>query len=295
MIDLSLDELEKIDRLYDTALATGDESGLNILAYGEMGCVLGWPLKSSRAAVRRLPLFETRARAEAYESCVADYLLELKNKGIETLESHFHTLARADGAVALFCVQPLLPKSALAPVYVASAEPEEAQRLLAQIVEMVFGAVDARLGIDGQLSNWAFPNGKPVLLDLTTPLRRDERGRELVDVELHLATLPWAMRPLVRRFMLRGILDKYYQPRGVMLDLVGNLYKERLERFAGMVIEAVNPRVAKQLTLDEAQRYYRDDARTWAFLQGIRRIDRAWQRRIRGRVYPFLLPGPISR
>ena len=30
-------------------------------------------------------------------------------------------------------------------------------------------------------------------------------------------------------------------------------------------------------------------------LQRLRRLDRAWQRRVRRRVYPFLLPGRIER
>jgi hypothetical protein len=42
------------------------------------------------------------------------------------------------------------------------------------------------------------------------------------------------------------------------------------------------------------RRYYRSDARLWAGLLLLRRLDRRW-RRLTGRRYPFLLPGRIER
>ena len=39
----------------------------------------------------------------------------------------------------------------------------------------------------------------------------------------------------------------------------------------------------------------RADARMWALLQRLRRADRWWQRRVRRRQYPFLLPGEVQR
>jgi hypothetical protein len=43
------------------------------------------------------------------------------------------------------------------------------------------------------------------------------------------------------------------------------------------------------------RRYYRSDARLWGVLLRIRRLDRAWQRHVRRRSYPFLLPQRIER
>jgi len=43
------------------------------------------------------------------------------------------------------------------------------------------------------------------------------------------------------------------------------------------------------------RRYYRSDARLWELMLRLRRADRWWQRRIRRRTYPFLLPGHIER
>lgn len=54
--------------------------------------------------------------------------------------------------------------------------------------------------------------------------------------------------------------------------------------------EAANTLVEPPITLEEVRRYYRADARLWTVLYRVRTPDRARQRRVRRRPYPFLLP-----
>jgi hypothetical protein len=130
---------------------------------------------------------------------------------------------------------------------------------------------------------------------VTTPLLRDAERRERLDTELFMASLPAAFRPVVRRFMLDDILDPYYAPRPAALDVAGNLHKEGLARWVPDLVELANARLGIDLDIDEVRRYYRRDARLWSLLQRARRVDRAWQRHVRRRPYPFLLPGPVDR
>jgi hypothetical protein len=92
-----------------------------------------------------------------------------------------------------------------------------------------------------------------------------------------------------------GIVETYRDLRKVYLDLCGNLIKERLERWLPTFLEQVARHLDPPLTAAEIHRYYRSDARLWAVLLWIRRLDRAWQLRVRHRPYPFLLPGKIER
>jgi hypothetical protein len=186
-------------------------------------------------------------------------------------------------------------REALLPALMAR-EPEARGRELAEtVVGLALAYVSPARGLDAQLSNWAVADDRLVYLDVTTPLLRDEAGRERLDVDVFLASLPWALRAVVKRFVLRGILDAYYSPRGVVRDLLANLVKEGLgDRLPGLV-DAVARRVDPPLTLDEVRRHYAQDARTWHLLQRLRLLDRAWQRRVRRRPYPFLLPGPVER
>jgi len=103
------------------------------------------------------------------------------------------------------------------------------------------------------------------------------------------------MRAPVRRFLLDEILSHYHAPRPVLLDVVANLHKEHLAAAIPAVLDAINRHVDPPITPDEAHRYYRRDALMWEVLQRLRRADRWWQRRVRRRRYPFLLPGSIER
>jgi hypothetical protein len=114
-------------------------------------------------------------------------------------------------------------------------------------------------------------------------------------VDIFLASLPWALRGLVKRFMLRSILDPYYSPRGVTLDLLGNLVKEGLDDLLPDLLPLAARRLGESLTIDQVRRHYAADARMWHLLQRLRRLDRAWQWRVRRRPYSILIPGPVER
>ncbi len=292
---LSSELLGELERDVQHALDTGDESALEILGYGEISPVLAVTTQGSRFAVKRLPVFASREAFERYRQCFDDYLEALAGAGVQPVTTALQDVTRTDGRVAAYCVQPALEASDIGPAVFASSDGERAERMLDAIMTAITQAVTPQLGLDAQLSNWVLVDDELSYLDLTTPLLRDAEGAERLDTELFLASLPWALRGAVRRFLLQGILDKYYQPRGVLLDFAANLLKEKLEPFVAKVIERAKSQLDVELTLDEVRRYYADDARTWALLQRLRRWDRAWQRGVRRRPYPFLLPGDIER
>jgi hypothetical protein len=292
---LSSELLSELERDVQHALDTGDESALEVLGYGEISPVLALTAQGARFAAKRLPVFSSREAFERYRACFGDYLEALGGAGVQVVPTELQDVTRADGRIAAYCVQPALEPADIGPAVLAADDRERAQRMIADIIDAIARAVTPRLGLDAQLSNWVLLDGRLSYLDVTTPLLRDPEGRDRLDTELFLASLPWALRGAVRRFLLQGILDKYYQPRGVLLDFAANLLKEQLEPFVGTVIERSKTQLDAELSADEVRRYYADDARTWALLQRLRRWDRSWQRGVRRRPYPFLLPGEIER
>ena len=222
-------------------------------------------------------------------------LIRLASAGVAVLESRLEALEMPDGSLVAYCIQPALDPGEILPRYLGQCPAAEAGRICDTILDRVARLVTPALGFDGQPSNWAVKGGEPCYLDVTTPLMRDAQGRERLNLDLFLASLPWALQGLVRRFLLGEILGKYYQPRGVALDFLGNLHKEGLARLLPDFLARANARFSPAISRDEVDRYYAGDARTWSLLQRLRRWDRAWQRRVRRRTYPFLLPGPIDR
>ncbi len=287
--------VEALEHEVERALRTGDTSRLAVVGYGEISSVLLLALPEGDVVCKRLPLFDSLEAVEAYRRCFEDYLERLEDRGVRPCPSALEVVARNDGRLAVWCVQPALDGGSIGPAWLASRDQDAASALFSRIVDRVLGCVASGLGLDGQLSNWSVAGDDLSYLDVTTPLMRDEQGRERLDTELFIRSLPWALRSVVRRLLLHQILDKYYQPRGVLLDFLANLYKESLDAFLPAFMEIANERIAPPLTLEEIQDYYREDARMWELLQRLRRADRWWQRRVRRRTYEFLLPGSVSR
>jgi hypothetical protein len=95
--------------------------------------------------------------------------------------------------------------------------------------------------------------------------------------------------------VLPGVVERFADPREVLLDLLGNMHKERLEPWIPAALAAVNARVAPPIAAADVRRFYAGDARLWAAVLWVRRADRRWQRTVRRRPYPYLLPRRIER
>ena len=294
MITPPKEELADLERRIRAALQSGDESDLDILGYGEISTVVCLVSSGRHYACKRMPPFPDRRQLEAYRDVFRSYVERLEGCGTRVVDTSMVAID-GDRGVAAYCVQPLLEPETLLPNWLRRVSTAEALEQLEQVMERVRATVGPELGLDGQLSNWAIVEGELRYLDLTTPMLRTPAGEELLDTEVHLASLPFVVRGLVRRFVVKDILDKYYQPRAVVLDALANLHKERLAHLLPDFIVAANQSFAPPFSAEEVSRYYRSDARLWELLLRARRLDRFWQQRVRRRPYPFLLPGPVRR
>jgi hypothetical protein len=288
------DELAELEVSVEHALVTRDESRLHVLGYGEISLVLGWPPGNPVVACKRLPVFPSAERYHAYEATLSDYISALRTRGIDVIETQFRRVDRSDG-IAAYVVQPAYPPSTFATSALRAAAPSDGHPLVKAIVDSAARAVGPTIGLDAQVSNWLWIDGRVRYLDVTTPMIWADDGTLRLDLELIVRPLPWVLRGPVRRFVAPRILDGYRHPRGVMMDICGNLLKERLDAWLPPFLDAANRHVEPAIQPQEVRRYYRSDARTWEFLLRMRRLDRAWQRSVRRRPYEFLLPGEVRR
>jgi hypothetical protein len=292
---LSDRELGALDRLVGEALARGDDESLPALGYGEVSLVLAWPAGEPRFACKRLPVFPSRERFDAYDRALADYLQALAEAGVRVVETELRAVELERGAVAGYVVQPILPPASLAPAVLGRSDPAAGHPLVGAVVETAAAVVGPRLGLDAQLANWTWDGDALTYIDVSTPLLWSADGRCRLDVELIAGAFPWLMRAPLRRFVAPGILDTYRELRGVFFDLCGNLLKQHLAAWLPSFLAAANRHLDEPISTAEVERYYRSDRRLWGALLRIRRLDRAWQRHVRRRPYPFLLPRAIER
>lgn len=292
--ELRDDELVQLEASVAAALGSGSTEGLTRLGHGEITLVLGWPVDRPAVACKRLPVFPDERSAGAWGRLISEYVERLGERGVHVVPWQWRTTPAAGGGVSGWVLQPVLDRAVLATNLLAE-DPSAAEDVFGRILDRVVGAVDERVGLDAQLSNWAVVDDELWYFDVTTPLLNDTTGRARMDLRLLTAPLPAALRPVVRRFVAPGIVASYHRPRDVAVDLVGNLLKERLEQLVPVAVDAANQRVDPAITVEEVRSYYRSDARTWEVLLRLRRADQWWQRRVRRRTYPFLLPEPTER
>ncbi len=291
---LSDHDLGELDDRVERVLSAGEEESLPVLGYGEISLVLGWPTDDPRFACKRMPVFDTRSRFESYRRTLEDYIEALGAAGINVIETRMRGVERTDGTVAAYVVQPVLEAATLAPAILRRGDPVMGHQIVVAVVDAAAGTVSPRLGLDAQLSNWAWKDEALAYIDVSTPMIWDGDDRSKLDLEPLAQAYPMILRAALRRFVAPGILDGYRDLRKVYLDLTGNLLKERLDAWLPEFLVPINRHLEEPLTEREVHRYYRSDARLWAALLGLRRLDRAWRRRT-GRPYPFLLPGRIER
>jgi hypothetical protein len=286
-------DLETLERKVWTALEACDTSGLRVLGYGEITLVLGWPPDAPRVACKRLPVFPDVGRAAAYGAAVTDYIEELGRRDVDVVTSEWRTVATG-GDVAAYVIQPVLPADTLVP-NLLRADPTTGTEVVARIISTIANTVDEKVGLDGQVANWAFVEGRLRYFDVTTPMLKDSAGRTRLDLGLLVRPFPAPVRSVVRRAVAPGIVAHFHEPRYVLVDMIANLLKERLDAFIEPAIALANHYAEPPIRRDEIDRFYRSDARTWEVLLRLRRADRWWYRHVRHRTYPFLLPGPIER
>ncbi len=287
-------ELAALHAAVEAALRRGDEGSLTVVGWGEISLGVGWPGEEPAAVAKRMPRFPDRTAFEAYRELIDRYVATLRDGGIDVVPTELQGVDEPGGTVVGYGVQPILPAESLGPPVLATADPAEGHPLVDAICSLVAANVSDRVGLDAQLSNWAWIDGAPRYFDVTTPLLNDEAGRPQLDAELLLAAYPAASRPALRRFVVPTVLARYHDRRSVLRDVAANLIKERLDAWIGPLVEASAPYLEKSLDRDEIRRDYRSDARMWDAVQRVRRLDRSWHR-LRGRTYPFLIPGQIER
>ncbi|MFF7025831.1 DUF6206 family protein [Streptomyces klenkii] len=289
------DDLRELEQQVRRALAAGDPRGLTVLGYGEVTLVLALETERGAFACKRLPVFGSRKRYEAYGRTLGRYTDRLAAAGVHVAETRLWDTALPPGNTVGYCVQETLPVKRLVSHLLHTEGRDWAEDFFARFLGTVHGAVSPSLGLDAQASNWIDLDGDLVYLDVTSPLMRDARGRELLDVRLFFTSLPVLLRDAVRIAMAKSIFDKFYTPRGVVLDFLGNLHKEKLAALVPGFLEQANARIEPALTAEEVAEYYKGDAAMWELIQRLRKADRAWHLKIRRRPYPFLLPPDVDR
>ena len=296
------------------------EIPVHVLGYGEMSTVLTIEGGSPNLVYKRMPMFHNNAELEPFLEQYDEYLDHMTAAGINVVPAAITSITPRSGNIVVYIIQEKLDGRTLANQAIHTLSAADVERVFEAILEgigRVFAYNDAQddgleLGLDAQMSNWAIANYDPdqgqlpdpvqlTYLDTSSPLMR-VNGEHQLDSELFLRSAPSFLRPVIRLLFVDDVMNRYYVRRQVVIDVLANLYKEKREDVipaliarANLFLEQTSGNDAfEPVTEKEVAGYYKEDARIWSIYLAARRIDRKLHQ-IRGKDYPYVLPGHIDR
>ncbi|MCH7763953.1 MAG: hypothetical protein IIB95_09455 [Candidatus Marinimicrobia bacterium] len=275
-----------------------------ILGYGEISTVFqidGLEL----LACKRMPLFEKKSDAEAYERNYRLYCRHLSDAGITIPNDYTLVVENQGRPVTLYIIQDQLQASNFAHKLIHTESDKESESIIRSVVIEIKKiwdynrqkSPDLELALDGQLSNWVKSGNQFIYIDTSTPLFKI-KGIEQLDPELFLKSAPSFLRWLIRWLFLQDVMDRYYNLRQVLLDLAGNLYKENKPELIPAALKIINDNLDENdepIIEKEVTKYYKEDKLIWALFLALRRFDRLLKTTLFRQRYEYILPGNIER
>ncbi len=317
----SIDErtLREFEEGLNTLFPEKSTIGAKIIGGGEISTVfiIDHPAFYNYA-FKRLPIFSYEHEVDEYEKALFEYIQLLREIGIGVIETEGIRIKTSDGRIIYYIAQPLLKDFIFCNKVLRRINLEEALYLFRTILLKLKSIYDfnrhsdnVKIGIDAQMSNWIIKNlqsqeqklpEKPELayVDIATPLFRKE-GKEMLRAELFLKSAPPILRSILKALFLKDILDRYYNFRLTIVDLIANLFREKLLHLIEPFIEEANKFFSEEcselqkINLKEIRSYYKKDAFIWGLFLSLRKFHRAITTKILSQRYEFILPGKIER
>jgi len=301
MLEIDRSILEK----FETQIEPHQLRGANVLGYGEISTVFevdGLP----GVACKRMPLFKSVTDAETYARQYATYCGNLKTAGLVLPEDRTEIFDQPGKPVVLYIIQQQLSPARFVHKLLHQLTDSEIDALVIRVLTAInhvweFNAKHQpglQLAIDGQLSNWVYmESGELFYIDTSTPLYRINE-KEQLDPELFLQSAPSFLRWLIRWLFLADVMNRYYDPRQVAIDVAANLYKEQRPDLVPRVVELINsskPAGVDSIIVKDVEKYYKEDKIIWVVFLALRRFDRWLKSTIFRQRYEFVLPGKIKR
>ncbi len=310
-----------------------DEVPIKLLGFGEISIVFEiLSEKTKNLAFKRLPIFDTEEQVEKHIQAYSEYnriLSEVvginvpKSDAVWVYASTKKKKKRGKSSpkkITLYCIQEKLNPDWVGNHVIHHLSEKETLYLIRHILREMKKVWNHNLktppeglqiALDGQISNWVIQNFSQdtfmdhppqfSYIDTSTPMYRLD-GKDAMEGALFLKSAPsflqWALKGL-----LTEVLDRYYDWREVIIDLVANFYKEQLPELIPGIIEEVNTFFQTEaqefeftpLTVKEIRTYYKHDKFIWVLFQKMRGFDRFLKTKIFRKEYDFYLPPKIQR
>ena len=284
---LTQTQLIELDRSVRVALEQRDNSGLNLIGFGEISVAIGFPKQNPLFVCKPTPP-STQAELDAFSQLLEDYAVALDELGAAAVETVVMAADRGDYKIG-YQIQPLLPKETLGERVLAEAEPDAEHPFLVGLAEII-ARTNSRVSVDAQVTNWSWDGNTATMLDLGTPFMWDASGELILDADSMFTSMPAPIRGLAKKDILK-LAERWKQPRGVAADVVANLIRIDLEEWVPPTLAIFNRILdpAEPLNEAEARASLAEDAKAFPRLKKLQRAQRFWAERVRRQPYDFFI------
>jgi hypothetical protein len=291
-----------------------------IIGYGEMSTifVIDEP-GQEELAYKRMPIFLNSQEMKDYELLFNEYNALLSSIGLDIPAFASVMVIPEKGNMVIYNAQKRLPSESICNTLIHNIDAASVNTLILLVLREMKKVFDfnaahpgSEVGIDGQISNWAVSEWRAGIdindrtglfyLDTSTPLMK-QNGKERLNPELFLRSTPSFLRWVIRLFFLSEVMNRYYDFRKVVIDLIANFHKEQRSELIPGLVDTANLFFSEEcpafgiapLTADEIDDYYKEDALIWRLYLAFRKIDRFLHLKVLNKPYPYILPGNIKR
>ncbi len=318
---IDIEVLKKLEKSIDTSNPEKGEVPIKILGYGEISLVFELLNNPEQIAYKRIPIFDNETQVERHIWAYNEYNRILnEDVGLNLPEYDVAWFKDDEGKIQFYCIQERIPSESVGNRVIHDLSTEDIETLILLVMREMkkvwsysknHKIID--LGLDGQISNFSIidydPNNpkvdfntKLLYLDTSTPMFRIN-GIEAMEGVLFLKSTPWFLSPLVKAAFLDEVIDRYYDLRLVIIDLIANFYKEQRPELIPGIIRLINNFFKDEasefnmepITFIEVDKYYKNDKMIWVIFQKARQIDRYIKTKLTHKKYNFYLPGKIQR
>ncbi len=273
-----------------------------LIGFGEISSIIQLTALPD-VVLKRMPMFPNEASAHKYLETYREYCRLLKEAGLNLPDDDAVIIRKTDQLTVLYFAQHKFAPEQIGNKVLQKLSGIELDQFIQAVISSIYRVWhfnrqqrQFQLAIDAQISNWAYDenNEKLFYIDTSTPLYKIN-GLEQLDPELILTSAPSFGRAIIRKFFLSDVMNRYYDEHSVNIDLVANLYKEKLQHLIPVFIEKINNKTSSKLTEKEVAAYYKEDKFIWSLFLSLRKIDRWLHKYLLGKQYQFILPDKIER
>jgi hypothetical protein len=318
---INIDLLKDFERTIDTIHPETGKIPIKILGFGEMSLVFEIVGDPEQLAYKRIPIFENEKQVRRHIWAYNEYCRILEKEiGLNLPEHKVIWFLDDKRKIQFYSIQAKIVPESVGNKIIHHITEDQIETLvllvlreLKKVWRLNKEKSDLEIGLDGQISNFVLmdynsnnptvdESSKLLYLDTSTPLLR-KNGVEAMEAELLLNSTPSFLRFIIKAFFVQDVLDRYYDLRLVIIDLIANFFKEQLPEVIPQLIKRVNKFLKeeanefeiKPITFVEVQKYYKSDKMIWLIFQNARRIDRFIKTKLFKKTYDFYLPDKIKR